>query len=200
MKDVDKDYELAIGIQGVSLISSKKTVLNQSTGQVKTRVRPSSILCLRYDYNMFCFSGKNLHVFYSLLRRLQQVLVEARVPYNELNLDQWKFGHNKINVTFNNQVRYRDPCLNPKQSITSYLYVDIEFSLFLLSKSIHFLQIEPTHSQAFELHTKSTLTIRQSIESYMIDLEQVEICTCTTVDNAHFSHKFVVIKYRKNIF
>ena len=91
MKGAEKDYELAIGIQGVSLISSKKTV--KDGGQVKTRV-----------------------------------LVEARVTYNELNLDMWKFGHNKINVSLNNQ--------------------------------------------QFELHTKSTNTIRQSIESYMIDLEQ----------------------------
>ena len=104
VKGAEKDYELAIGIQGVSLISSKKTV--KEGGQVRTRV-----------------------------------LVEARVPYNELNLDQWKFSHNKINVTLNNQ--------------------------------------------AFELHTKSTQTIRQSIESYMIDLEQVRCWRRPTFPHMH---------------
>ena len=61
-----------------------------------------------------------------------QILVEASIPYNEFQMDHWKFGHNKITASVNNK--------------------------------------------SYEFQTKSVETIRQSIESYMIDLEKVIGC------------------------
>ena len=35
-----------------------------------------------------------------------QILVEAKIPYSEFNLEQWKFGTNKITAVINNQVSF----------------------------------------------------------------------------------------------